>query len=73
MTAGDDTDGRFTVYRTRPDRDAAPNRCQSVGCKKYPTKIVKYSNPKEYVCFCPEHAAEQIINADRAQHDLKIK
>lgn len=72
MTASEN-DGRFTIYRSRPDRDAAPDACQSVGCGKYPTQIVKFSHPKEYVCFCNHHSAEQMINSDRAQQELKIK
>jgi len=32
------------------------------GCESPPARAVKYRNPSEYLCYCDDHALEQMDN-----------
>ncbi len=41
-----------------PTRDEAPDECEYKTCTKMPNVALRYSNPREWVCYCDDHASE---------------
>jgi hypothetical protein len=63
----------YTTYSSAPSRDEAPDNCQYGGCTSRPTHYVSFKNPKEYVCYCPEHTTEvrDICKYARASAEIR--
>jgi len=60
-------------FDERPDQSEAPNQCQYTGCDNPPTKVVRFRDPKEYICYCREHAREQKHERPGAKYKGRIK
>lgn len=54
--------------RTMPTGDGIPENCAWGGCDKEPRKAVKYTSPKEWVCYCNKHAAKADSEIKKSQY-----
>jgi hypothetical protein len=62
------TDPRTTM----PDSEDAPDTCEWRDCEKPPTMWVRYVHPKEYLCFCRDHAKESQQRSDKSTRSSLI-
>lgn len=61
-----------TPFNSSPDLSEAPDECQFAGCSETPKRWVRYTSPREYVCFCEEHARRSEELADNASRNGRI-
>jgi len=61
----------YDGFKERPSLSEAPDECRFNGCDVRPKYYVKFIKPKEYVCYCTDHA-EQVYryNYARVKHLL---
>lgn len=62
----------YTSFNTSPDQSEAPDECQFAGCTDAPQRWVRFTNPKEYICFCKDHARRSEELADNATRNGRI-
>ncbi len=46
------------IRKVKPSADEAPALCEYEGCRRPPTHTVRFRKPKEYVCYCQDHAVQ---------------
>jgi len=56
----------------KPNQADAPDSCEYSDCEKPPSMTVRFRNPKEYVCYCVDHANQQYKDLSYAKYRSKL-
>jgi len=60
-------------FSEKPSRDDAPDECRHRGCDSYPEKAIRFRDPKEYLCYCWDHAIELYNDRSDAKYRTNLR